>query len=670
MKITPMYVAMLPDGTIFEGGTTAESAARIVKAQGVENVVVDDIGDLREAVLRNNPLSAPARTSLRGALKIAGLPESISKEEVFALTPEAAVARIRPLFSFLVSEQRQSVLEPDEETGEMKRVNRARLDANGRPVYAETKFVSSKNPEVWANELMSRNLKLVKDTLNSNNPTSLRTRRSGDLIGLNLYPANSLTTKFTKTYGPYSSTGFSHPISQIILALQATGNLPEDVDTLPTGMQQQTEVVPLSAVLTPAQQARVKNAFSKKSFTTCTKASTFCSETCLVYTGQNAAAFQNDWKKATCLFALVADPVAYLRLIIHALDTNGTEAAADGIPFFVRMNLLSDIPWEEMVPWLFKLYQDAPSDWYTNYPRTRANPRANPRSYTSAQRKKVVAGYGSGQRPFAIQFYDYTKLDARDPASEGVTNYDLTYSFSGINFTAMQEALYGRGQRIAVVFAGFKARTVDGREVYSRALYTATKNKNETVEEAEDKAAKYGYGLPKATDMFARPQDKRAPDKGMRKIVNADRHDARPLDPPNTLDTEPCISGLAWKSTSGGVTVSNERKNQFMFRATQEDSEWVVRAPSGGDLKGAVVARFGKKGKGRAEKEATRLTGLENIRQAGAFVTPTLLVEDTNTYFRALGKEEVKVLGIYVVAETPRETGVGSDALSDLPGGE
>ncbi len=664
MKITPMYVAMLPDGTIFEGGTTAESAARIVKAQGVENVVVDDIGDLREAVLRNNPLSAPARTSLRGALKIAGLPESISKEEVFALTPEAAVARIRPLFSFLVSEQRQSVLEPDEETGEMKRVNRARLDANGRPVYAETKFVSSKNPEVWANELMSRNLKLVKDTLNSNNPTSLRTRRSGDLIGLNLYPANSLTTKFTKTYGPYSSTGFSHPISQIILALQATGNLPEDVDTLPTGMQQQTEVVPLSAVLTPAQQARVKNAFSKKSFTTCTKASTFCSETCLVYTGQNAAAFQNDWKKATCLFALVADPVAYLRLIIHALDTNGTEAAAEGIPFFVRMNLLSDIPWEEMVPWLFNLYQDAPSDWYTNYPRTRANPR----NYTSAQRKKIVAGYGSAQRPFAIQFYDYTKLDARDPASEGVTNYDLTYSFSGINFTAMQEALYGRGQRIAVVFAGFKARTVDGREVYSRALYTATKNKNETVEEAEDKAAKYGYGLPKATDMFARPQDKRAPDKGMRKIVNADRHDARPLDPPNALDTEPCISGLAWKSTSGGVTVSNERKNQFMFRATQEDSEWVVRAPSGGDLKGAVVARFGKKGKGRAEKEATRLTGLENIRQAGAFVTPTLLVEDTNTYFRALGKEEVKVLGIYVVAETPRETGVGADALSDLPG--
>lgn len=663
MKITPVYVALLPDGRIFEGGSTAESAARIVKAQGVENVVVDDIGDLREAVRRTNPLSGAAHTSLRGALKIAGLPESISKEEVFALTPEEAVARIRPLFSFLVSEQRKSVLERDEKTGEMVRVNRAVLDVNGRPVYGETKFVSSKNPDVWAGQLMSRNLKLVKDTLNSDNATSLRTRRSGDLIGLNLYPATSLTTKFTKTYGPFSSTGFNHPLSQIILSLQATGKLPEDVETLPTGMQQQTEVVPISAVLTSAQQARVTKAFKNKNFTTCTKASTFCAETCLVYTGQNAAAFQNDWKKATCLFALVADPAAYLRLVIHALDINGAKAAADGIPFFVRMNLLSDIPWEEMVPWLFKLYQDAPADWCTNYPRTRANPRGG-----AAQRKKTVAGCGSGQRPFAIQFYDYTKLDARDPASDGVTNYDLTYSFSGINFPAMQEALYGRGQRIAVVFAGFKARTVDGREVYSRALYAATKGTNETVEEAEDKAAKYGYGLPKATDMFARPQDKRAPDKGMRKIVNADRHDARPLDPPNALDTEPCISGLAWKSTSGGVTVSNERKNQFMFRAVQEDAEWVVRAPSGGSLKGAVVSRFGLRGKGRAEKEASRLSSLENIRQAGAFVTPTLLVEGTNTYFRALGKEEVKVLGIYVVAETPRETGVGQDALSDLPG--
>lgn len=662
MKITPVYVAMLPDGTIFEGGTTAESAARIAKAEGIENVVVDDIGDLREAVLRTNPLNKAAQTSLRGALKVAGLPTSISKEEVFALTPEDAVARIQPLFSFLVSEQRQSVLERDPETGEMKRVNRAVLDANGRQVYGETKFVSSRNPKVWADQLMSRNLKLVKDTLNSNNPTSLRTRRSGDLIGLNLYPADSLTKKFTKAYGPFSSTGFNHPISQIILSLQATGRLPEDVESLPTGKQQQTQIVPLSKVLTPAQRANVTAAFKNKNFTTCTKASTFCSETCLVYTGQNAAAFQNDWKKATCLFALIADPVAYLRLVIHALDVNGAKAAAEGIPFFVRMNLLSDIPWEEMAPWLFNLYQDAPSNWYTNYPRTRANPRQS-----SAQRARTTSGYGSGQRPFAIQFYDYTKLDARDPAAVGVTNYDLTYSFSGINFPAMQEALYGRGQRIAVVFAGFKARTEGGREVYSRALYTAAKNANETVEEAEDKAAKYGYGLPTATDMFARPQDKRAPDKGMRKIVNADRHDARPLDPPNALDSEPCISGLAWKSTSGGVTVSNERKNQFMFRAVQEDSEWIVRAPSGGELKGAVVSRFGKKGKGRAEKEASRLSSLENIRQAGAFVTPTLLVEGTNTYFRALGKEEVKVLGIYVVAETPRETGVGADALSDLP---
>ena len=733
MKIRSLYTAILPDGRIIEGGATAASAVEAAKAAGVEgDIVVEDLGTLTSTV--SNPRRRNPKMDLGEVLGQAGLPASITKAEVFALTPEAAVARIRPLFAFLASEQKASVLVRNAKTGDEERKTVARLDRYGRAIFGTTGFVSSNNPNVWAKELMGRNAKLVKDTMNNRNPTSLDTRTSGDLLGLNLYPANKLAVEFPATYGMMAATkyenwidagrpdpdgdafdaetmqvyGFNHPLSQIVVGIQNTGKFPKVVETLPQGENQ--TISPVDVRTTPKaygnydakthvltlradQVANVEKAFkSRAGFTTCAGASAFCKETCLVYTGQNTSAFQNDWKKATCLFALVADPVAYLRLLIHALDEAGAEAAALNKPFFVRMNLLSDIPWEAMVPWLFNLYEDAPRTWYSNAPRTNPSKKA---TFTRAQKREMQASWQrGGKRGFPVQFYDYTKVFGRDPLAAGVSNYDLTFSFSGTNAEECGIMLYERGQRVAVVFAGVKIREEGEQRVYQRALYSAAEEKKrreqmglaalpEEAEEAEeadgeitsdeaaeDKTAKYGYGLPIETDMFARPQDKARADKGMRKVVNADRHDARPLDPPNLLTQVPVISGLAWKSTGGGLTVTNKKKSAFVFRPEEmkEGEGWIVRAPlKRGETVGSVALAFPGRGqKGRAEREARRLTAMKNIEKAGAFVTPTLYVTGTNT-FVIENRKKVFASGVYLVAETPRETNVGEDGASTLP---
>jgi hypothetical protein len=100
----------------------------------------------------------------------------------------------------------------------------------------------------------------------------------------------------------------------------------------------------------------------------------------------------------------------------------------------------------------------------------------------------------------------------------------------------------------------------------------------------------------------------------------------------------------------------------------KEGEGWIVRAPlRRGETVGQVALQFSGRGqKGRAEREARRLTALENIRQAGAFVTPTLLIESNNT-FKIGNRKEIFADGVYVVAETPRETNVGEDGASTLP---
>ena len=99
MKIRSLYTAILPDGRIIEGGATAASAVEAAKAAGVEgDIVVEDLGTLTSTV--SNPRRRNPKMDLGEVLGQAGLPASITKAEVFALTPEAAVDAFGNIASF------------------------------------------------------------------------------------------------------------------------------------------------------------------------------------------------------------------------------------------------------------------------------------------------------------------------------------------------------------------------------------------------------------------------------------------------------------------------------------------------------------------------------------------------------------------------------------------
>lgn len=372
------------------------------------------------------------RKLVESAVKRSGL-RPIRMQEVMALTPEQAVERLRPIME--------------------------RLDVQW----------TGKGVGVWADQLMGDNSKLVKDTTNPGSPVSLVTERPGYLIGLNLFPADKLLKTLPARYA-------DHPLTELVVkgrsgALLSDASVPKVIRENLVRVFRDTPVWSL-----------------------CAGSSPFCRNSCLVFTGKNALGNQNDWKKAALALAMLGDPVAYFRLLVLAIERGIKEAEKQRTVFFVRMNLLSDVPWEEIAPWFFKMFP-------------------------------------------SVQFYDYTKVFGRDPKKKGIKNYDLTFSFSGTNANLVTDALYRQNRRVAVVFLGHK--TVGGRiEAYRRIPGTGSP------------PAPYGWGLVQETDIFA-PDDLKGTKAGMRRVVTGDSHDARPLDPPNRLQKQAVIVGLIWKTPMG-----------------------------------------------------------------------------------------------------------------------
>jgi hypothetical protein len=683
MNVKPMYVAVLEDGTILPGGATVDSAIKAMEREGVplDGTQVDDIGSVNEVAMRRNPADGGPTHSFATRLSRAGLPAHLSEEEVMSMSLSEAVARLYPIFQHLRVEElattgmfihgkkktkkkfagvevevevEEEDTEEEESWGEDAPTNievaegqflaptqkvtlpngkeskgvaqRARVPVNARALaqirkvipkwkydvsFTTVKWVTGRDPNAYATALMGANSKLVKNTVEITSPISRRTYVKGSLIGLNLYPADKLAGEFVLNY-PY------HPFSQIIRSIQLDKVVPDEVFSLPTGKDAVMEEVPTG--LTAVQKKRLFDAFSKwkadpeapngrqPHFSTCSGSSDACRSSCLVYTGQNTAALKNDWKKAGCLMALVCDPAAYIRLVVAEVDRNAKNAAKANKPFFVRMNLLSDIPWEHMMPWFFRRYANLPSSLFKEPDTFRTNPRAK-----KAAAPKVTV------KP-AVQFYDYTKVWGRDPEKVGVTNYDLTFSYSGevSNKTFVQKTLYEKKGRAAVVFLGFVLE--DG------SMVRVTKPQG---------PAGYGFGLPDATDMFApagTPESER-----MVPVVNADKHDARPLDPPFymtsgeervMLSRGPCIAGLVWKAAGGGETMTEEQK---------------------------------KAAKGAIERVGNFITYTEKIEGTGKFK----VVDKHGRTFRHNGK---KVVGFLITPETPRQSHVGKAGLSLLPG--
>jgi hypothetical protein len=96
----------------------------------------------------------------------------------------------------------------------------------------------------------------------------------------------------------------------------------------------------------------------------------------------------------------------FVSMLVWQLERAKTRARKVGLRLAVRLNVLSDLPWENMAPWLFERLPD-------------------------------------------VQFYDYTKVYAR--LGTVPSNYDLTFSRSEKNDTDCASAI-ARGFRVAVVF--------------------------------------------------------------------------------------------------------------------------------------------------------------------------------------------------------------------------
>jgi hypothetical protein len=150
-----------------------------------------------------------------------------------------------------------------------------------------------------------------------------------------------------------------------------------------------------------------------KKFTLCAGSNAACRNSCLVYAGQNASELYNGYRKVAQTMALLREPAAFMRLLVGALERwfKSKEIRSGEMTPYFRMNVLSDVPWELVAPWVFDLFPDR-------------------------------------------QFYDYTKIPGRNVPR----NYDLTFSVSGTNLEYAQHEINERGRRIAVVFLGHKQK--------------------------------------------------------------------------------------------------------------------------------------------------------------------------------------------------------------------
>lgn len=555
------FAALLPDGRILLSATQ-QGAMREVAASGFHGPMVVEQAAPPSARRNEAEVTPDREERLRRttkALKQGGLPSHMPREQVMSLSLKDAVESVHRIFRFLRSERSergasgsQWRLAPDAPkwnriTSELAAKRGVDPSQNWGAVYgpvdwaklpADWSSLPENSPAVrkvarkYAEALIGINLKLVKGTTTPSSPHSYATETESYLIGINLFPADKLAEGGPDAFRMrYAFT----PFAQIVSSIIETGKVPREVSNVASGEHHEVKVERLD--LLPHQAENLERAFQSRGWSLCAGASVHCKNACLVYTGQNTAAFKNDWKKAAAVLALLADPAAYVRLVheairlgnetvnrgharaLRALAKSGKEGEfLEKQRFFVRMNLLSDIPWEIMVPWLF---QDFPE----------------------------------------VEFYDYTKIMARDPSRFGVKNYNLTYSYSGSNARSITEKLYGPEQgwvvedgvvqkrpkhnpeRAAVVFLGYLLEDGTGVRI------SVGKPKGE---------AGYGYGLPVETDVFAWPALKGTPE-GMLLVVNADKHDARPLDPPNKNWNKSTIAGLIFKSPGGGMTLTRAR---------------------------------------------------------------------------------------------------------------
>lgn len=248
-----------------------------------------------------------------------------------------------------------------------------------------------------------------------------------------------------------------------------------------------------------------------KNFTLCVGSSPNCRAACLCFSGHNWMIQKNTKIKMAKTIALLKEPVAWLRFLHFALEAFAAEKADY---HFVRLNVLQDIPWEAFAPWIF-----------TEFP--------------------------------GLHFYDYTKVAARVTPS----NYDLSFSFSGIN-EALSKRELAAGRRVAVVFLGMR---LEG-EVWKPFKTSKEEAAEPTIGELFDNPPPGRKYSPIPERFWGFP------------VVDGDVSDLRSLDIPS-----PCIVALRFKTPFGQEINPDDESFAFATKAyvVKDKIVRLSRNPSG-----------------------------------------------------------------------------------------
>jgi len=258
--------------------------------------------------------------------------------------------------------------------------------------------------------------------------------------------------------------------------------------------------------------------------TFCISSTPECRLTCLVNTGQRAlesGAFASSYIYSHLLRDM---PLEFCINLFDRTIENFKGAYCEGHGRFIRLNVLSDLPWEIMVPGMMETCAE--------YSRERFMEDASQWSKTDS-----------------LMFYDYTKI----PYRRGIENiYDITYSFSGSdeskeNLFNIVEGDPRSARRAAVVFVKREREIAKETGSYYK---------------LEPGAPLKGAGKYKPMTLFGLP------------VWNGDKTDIRALDPEDVK-----IVGLAYKVASykvfagkGELNNKGEAKKYSLLNVVDSDT--------------------------------------------------------------------------------------------------
>jgi hypothetical protein len=221
--------------------------------------------------------------------------------------------------------------------------------------------------------------------------------------------------------------------------------------------------------------------------TWCCGSSPGCRATCLSFSGQNQVADEAILYKHAMSAALRAEPMAFLRLMVEGLRKEMNYKGGKGVERWVRLNVYQDLPWEVIFPDLFA------------------------RSGDDKTSSKV-----GGWVP-KLRAYDYTKT----PGREFLDNYNLTFSYSGVNMEDCRKQLAaGRNVAVVVILPSMEGKPMQGRTAETMPL---------RYRYAVDPDKVKGLKTVEALSKFFYPIDLSA-EFGKVPVLNGDVHDIRAYD--------------------------------------------------------------------------------------------------------------------------------------------